>query len=174
MRRALYLEDELPSLLDKSWVVEGLERLATASAVAATIVPLRTAGATEHAQIAALESCWYMRNQLLRDTDWSSMAHGVEVRVPFVDFALLERLGPAIASAKPPTKHDLVAICGEVPELVGTRPKTGFTTPVWQWIMEGAGGSADRRLRGWALRVYHHFRMCRPADDPAVPLGRAA
>ena len=41
LRRALYLEDELPSLLDESWVIEGLERLATASALAATLAPLR-------------------------------------------------------------------------------------------------------------------------------------
>src|SRR5262249_42087589 len=149
LRRALYLEDELPSLLDKSWVVEGLERLCTHSALATTSAPLRGAGATEHAQIAALESCWYMRNQLLRDADWSSMAHGVEVRVPFVDFALLESLGPAIASANPPSKRDL-ATCSRVLERVATRPKTGFTTPVRQWIMEGQGGGA-RGLRGWAI-----------------------
>ena len=30
-----------------------------------------------------------MRNQLLRDTDWASMAHGLEVRVPLVDSVLL-------------------------------------------------------------------------------------
>jgi asparagine synthase (glutamine-hydrolysing) len=174
LRRALYLEDELPSLLDKSWVVEGLDRLATHSALAATIAPLRGAGATEHAQVAALESCWYMRNQLLRDTDWSSMAHGVEVRVPFVDFALLESLGTAIASANPPSKRDLGATCSRLLDRVATRPKTGFTTPVRQWIMEGEGGSAGRGLRGWAIRVSHQFRTYRPADDPAVAVGRAA
>src|SRR5262249_41433433 len=88
LRRALYLEDELDALMDESWISEGLERLTTQSALAATIAPLRAVANAEHAQIAALESCWYMRNQLLRDTDWSSMAHGVEVRVPFVDLAL--------------------------------------------------------------------------------------
>src|SRR5262249_17700190 len=80
LRRALYLEDELDVLLDESWISEGLKRLVTTSALAVTVAPLRTAGTPEHVQIAALESCWYMRNQLLRDTDWSSMAHGVEVR----------------------------------------------------------------------------------------------
>src|SRR5262249_48207315 len=97
LRRALYLEDELDILLDKSWISEGLERLATQSALAASVMPLRAAAAPEHAQVAALESCWYMRHQLLRDTDWASMAHGLEVRVPFVDFVLIERLGAAIA-----------------------------------------------------------------------------
>src|SRR5262249_15667516 len=134
----------------------------------------RGAGATEHAQIAALESCWYMRNQLLRDTDWSSMAHGVEVRVPFVDFALLESLGPAIASTNPPSKRDLRATCVRAPDLGATRHKTGFPLPVGQWIMEVEGGSAGRGLRGWAIRVSHKFQTSRPADDPAVPVGRAA
>ena len=36
-----------------------------------------------------LESSLYMRNQLLRDTDWASMAHSLEVRVPLVDVELL-------------------------------------------------------------------------------------
>ena len=118
LRRALYLEDELDVLLDESWISEGLERLATQSALAATVAPLRAAAAPEHVQIAALESCWYMRNQLLRDTDWSSMAHGVEVRVPFVDFALIESLGPAIASKSPPSKRDLAACSDRIPAAI--------------------------------------------------------
>jgi asparagine synthase (glutamine-hydrolysing) len=174
LRRALYLEDELPSLLDESWVVEGLERLATASALAATLAPLRGAAATEYAQIAAVESCWYMRNQLLRDTDWSSMAHGVEVRVPFVDFALLKSLGPAIASAIPPTKRDLAACSTKIPELVSKRRKTGFTTPVRQWIVESGGESAARGLRAWAPWVHREFRTQPRSDSRAVPIGLAA
>src|SRR5262245_593537 len=109
LRRALYVEDELDALLDESWISDGLERLATESALMSTVAKMREADAPEHVKIAALESCWYMRNQLLRDTDWSSMAHGLEVRVPFVDFALIENLGPAIASKFPPGKHDLAA-----------------------------------------------------------------
>ena len=33
-----------------------------------------------------------MRNQLLRDSDWASMYHGVELRTPLVDIKLLENL----------------------------------------------------------------------------------
>jgi asparagine synthase (glutamine-hydrolysing) len=171
LRRALYLEDELPSLLDESWVVEGLERLATASALGCTLAPLRAAGATEHAQVAALESCWYMRNQLLRDTDWSSMAHGLEVRVPFVDTTLLERVGPAIASSAPPSKRDLAACAQQLPQRVLRRPKTGFTTPVRAWIGHRMGFSA-RGLRGWAVNVDRRFGMI--SDPPSPQLSSAA
>jgi asparagine synthase (glutamine-hydrolysing) len=174
LRRALYLEGELSSLLDESWVTQGLERLATASTLGATLEPLRAAGASVHAQVAALESCWYMRNQLLRDTDWSSMAHGVEVRVPMVDFALLENLGPAIASTHPPTKAELVACCTGVPALVGKRAKTGFTTPVRQWISKGEGTPASRGLRGWASRVHQEFRTSGCAIPAARPIRLAA
>jgi asparagine synthase (glutamine-hydrolysing) len=155
-------------------VTRGLERLATASALTATLAPLRAGGATEHAQVAALESCWYMRNQLLRDSDWASMAHGIEVRVPLVDFALLTMVGPAIASADPPTKGDLANCCTGIPALVGSRAKTGFTTPVQRWLTEDAGTSGAPGLRGWASRVHQEFRMvCRTAAS-AAQIGLAA
>ena len=173
LRRGLYLEDELDALLDESWINEGLERLATQSALEATVAPLRAAAATEHAQIAALESCWYMRNQLLRDTDWSSMAHGVEVRVPFVDFALIESLGPAIASRSPPSKRDLAACSDRIPAAISERSKTGFTTPVRQWIADRESDRA-RGLRGWAGKVHKRFRGDPATDDPGVPLRDAA
>jgi asparagine synthase (glutamine-hydrolysing) len=173
LRRGLYLEDELDALLDESWINEGLERLATPSALAATVAPLRAAASPEHVQIAALESCWYMRNQLLRDTDWSSMAHGVEVRLPFVDFALIESLGPAIASQSPPTKRELVTCSHRIPAAIYNRSKTGFTTPVRQWIAERERDRAHG-LRGWAGRVHQRFRGDVLTRDREVPLRDAA
>ena len=173
LRRALYLEDELDLLLDESWINDGLKRLATQSALAGTVGRLGAAATPEHAQIAALESCWYMRNQLLRDTDWSSMAHGLEVRVPFVDFALIESLGPAIASKSPPNKADLAACFSRFPGTIAKRPKTGFTTPVRQWIATRESERA-RGLRGWAGRVHQRFRSDPVTADPEVPLRDAA
>jgi asparagine synthase (glutamine-hydrolysing) len=157
LRRALYLEDELDALLDESWLKEGLERLSTMDALLATIRPL--AAASPYAQVAALESTCYMRNQLLRDTDWSSMAHGLEIRVPFVDACLLERLAPAIASHAPPTKRDLAACATRLHPESQSRPKTGFNTPVRQWI--GRNGVSGRGLRGWADTVHQAFRSNR-------------
>jgi asparagine synthase (glutamine-hydrolysing) len=173
LRRGLYLEDELCALLDESWINAGLERLATESALAATVAPLRAAAWPEHAQIAALESCWYMRNQLLRDTDWASMAHSVEVRVPFVDFALIEQLGPAIASKSPPTKRDLAACSDRIPAAIYERSKTGFTTPVRQWIAD-TDSEKGRGLRGWAGKVHQKLRCERTTYDPEIHLRDAA
>lgn len=172
LRRALRLEDELEALLDESWLTAGLERLSTIKAITKTVAPLQTAGVTTYAQVAALESCWYMRNQLLRDTDWSSMAHGLEVRVPFVDLTLLARLGSAIASNTPPTKRDLAACSPQLPPSILDRHKTGFTTPVQKWVRAVTGTSA-RGLRGWADDVHRQFRVIprRFPDFPSVAVG---
>jgi asparagine synthase (glutamine-hydrolysing) len=151
LRRTLFLEGELELLIDESWLDVGLAKLSSRQALMRTV----SEKSSIHAQVAALESCWYMRNQLLRDTDWSSMAHGLEVRVPFVDFALLKRLAPAIASALPPTKQDL-ATCVRLPPSVFSRPKTGFTTPVRRWIDPST--PAQRRLRGWSSEVHRLWR----------------
>jgi len=157
LRRSLYLENELDALLDESWLREGLERLSTIEAINETVRALRAAGVSVYGQVAALESCWYMRNQLLRDTDWSSMAHGLEVRVPFVDVSVLDRLGPAIVSASPPDKQDLAHCAQRLQSVMLARPKTGFTTPVRKWTDEHTGTSA-RGLRGWAAQVHRSFR----------------
>ena len=54
---------------------------------------IETSAATSFGKVAVLESSLYMRNQLLRDTDWASMAHSLEVRVPLVDAELLKPCG---------------------------------------------------------------------------------
>jgi asparagine synthase (glutamine-hydrolysing) len=167
LRRALYLENELDALLDEDLLTEGLERLSTLGAINATVDALRTAGVSIYGQIAALESCWYMRNQLLRDADWSSMAHGLELRVPYVDAMLLEGIGPAIAADLPPSKQDLAACAQQLPRSILERLKTGFTTPVQAWTAGSAGGRT-RGLRGWAANV--HRKFCGGSLPSAVPL----
>jgi asparagine synthase (glutamine-hydrolysing) len=162
LRRSLFLADELDSVIDKSWAHEGLEKLATVPALMGTIATLRAQSATPHVQVAALESCWYMRNQLLRDTDWSSMAHGLEVRVPFVDGTLLQSLGPAIASHCPQSKRDLAACAQQLPQAMLDRHKTGFSTPVRDWI----GGPAASSSRDWAGEVHRLFRYTFPLNSP--------
>jgi asparagine synthase (glutamine-hydrolysing) len=109
-----------------------------------------------------------MRNQLLRDADWASMAHSLEVRVPFLDSKLLDRLGPAIASHAPPTKADLGACADQLPHVADGRRKTGFTTPVGAWIDADAG--RVRGMRGWAGRVHRSFRAAAPVEVPSLSM----
>ncbi len=47
---------------------------------------------TEKFKLKFLEISYYMKNQLLRDSDWASMANSIELRTPFVDKFLLKKL----------------------------------------------------------------------------------
>lgn len=89
--------------------------------------------------ISELESCNYMRNQLLRDCDVYSMAHSIEVRVPFVDHKLFEVVLPYLDSGydKRIPKKMLIDAVGDIPDEIIYRPKMGFTFPIADWIKSG-------------------------------------
>jgi asparagine synthase (glutamine-hydrolysing) len=88
--------------------------------------------------VSFLELNHYLRNVLLRDTDGLSMAHGLEVREPFLDHKLLEHvagLPGSIKNSKPGYKPLLqAAVKGDVPEEVLQHPKMGFTLPFAEWL----------------------------------------
>ena len=86
-------------MLDRDIVDAGLRRLAPLELVGQQ---LGSHALGPHAKVATLEASLYMRNQLLRDTDWASMAHSLEVRVPLVDSVLLQRM--AALTGGPPCR----------------------------------------------------------------------
>lgn len=85
-----------------------------------------------------MEMNLYMQNQLLRDADVMGMAHGVEIRVPFLDdqfirFAL--SIDPAIKySGEHPKQILIESYKAELPEPIWNRPKMGFSFPFQQWF----------------------------------------
>jgi asparagine synthase (glutamine-hydrolysing) len=149
LRRGLFMPWELDDLLDPRIVRAGLERLNPVDRLNATVKGLRV----PYARVAALEMSWYMRNQLLRDADWAGMAHSLEIRVPLIDAALFKTLAPGMARNAAPTKLDLASLPRRpIPNVVMHRAKSGFATPVRDWI--GAEhGAKERGLRKWARRV---------------------
>ena len=154
LRRGMYMPWELPELLDGEMVREGWGALQTVARLEDTV---RGIG-TPHLKVSALESCWYMRNQLLRDTDWASMAHSLEIRVPLVDIPLLRGILPMLGGENPPTKRELgAAPATPLPAAVSLREKTGFSIPVREWAFGGEAAHGERGARGWAKRIYRCF-----------------
>jgi asparagine synthase (glutamine-hydrolysing) len=90
--------------------------------------------------ISVIESRFYQTNVLLRDADADGMAHGLEIRVPFLDQRLLEwahRLPGAarFPRGKPPKFLLREAVADLLhPDLL-SRPKTGFTLPLRRWMV---------------------------------------
>jgi asparagine synthase (glutamine-hydrolysing) len=113
--------------------------------------PARAAG---HA-LGLDEFTHYLQDQLLKDTDVMSMAHSVEVRVPFLDHRLVEYVVglPArikLAGATP--KPLLLAALGDVlPSETWDRPKMGFTLPFAPWLRRRAPELRAQSLEGGYL-----------------------
>jgi len=89
--------------------------------------------------VTRVETYLYMGNTLLRDSDATSMAHSVELRVPFVARPVLEEAGRVPgrlhAGWAKPGKHLLRKSLADIlPAHVLRRPKTGFTLPVGDWM----------------------------------------
>ena len=133
LRRGLFMPWELPEVLGPDLAREGLKRLDPINHIACTLMPDPL---QPFARVATLESSLYMRNQLLRDTDWASMAHSLEVRVPLVDAVLLEKLASIRPSIGQPKIKALLAEAPSQPFRRGMiqRRKTGFNVPIAKWI----------------------------------------
>jgi len=162
LRRGMFMPWELPDLLDGEMVREGWEELKTLSRLEAT-----TQGITNpHIKVTALETTWYMRNQLLRDADWASMAHSLEIRVPLVDWYLQRAVVPLLASSTPPGKPDMASVAKHaLPKEILERAKTGFSIPARDWLIESSDTASENRgLRGWARFLLPQGVKTVPAD----------
>jgi asparagine synthase (glutamine-hydrolysing) len=105
-------------------------------------------------RVSYLESHWYMRNTLLRDSDFMSMAHGLELRVPFLDRALVEACfripGDKKLQGDLPKNLLLSSLGVQLPMEIVKRPKRGFTLPFERWLRREMRQPVETALLGSA------------------------
>lgn len=122
-----------------NWILENTGQLANDSTIA----------------LAQIESTMYLRNQLLKDSDWASMFHSVELRTPFVDAKLLIELKPFVGYLKNFPRKELLCKSlsdKKLPKIILKRRKTGFSIPVNDWINEFTNSHV-----GWQKYVYDRY-----------------
>jgi asparagine synthase (glutamine-hydrolysing) len=89
-------------------------------------------------ELSRLELAVYMRNVLLRDCDVMSMAHGLEVRVPFLDHHVVEAAaamtGRWKTSRQTPKPLLVDALADLLPPDIVHRRKMGFALPFAEWL----------------------------------------
>lgn len=159
LRRGLFMPWELPKFLDGELVREGWTTLQPIVRLDEWLQPV----ASPQAKVAAMEMALYMRNMLLRDSDWAGMVRSLEIRTPFVDISLFRALASYLSqSVQLPTKQHLCdAPRCTLPDVVLNRPKTGFAIPICDWIATDEGSA--RGLREWSLRV-HGLEKTKPYE----------
>jgi asparagine synthase (glutamine-hydrolysing) len=148
--RRLYLDDRMARL--------GFA--APALGLSADWLPPEACGAFEPGgdpfhDVSQAEMSLYMGNTLLRDSDVNSMAHSLELRVPFLGRELVNYVCslPGVVRAPPASrpKHLLrEAIRGSLPRQVFDRPKTGFTLPVDIWMRGGIHDTCEAAVESLA------------------------
>ena len=92
----------------------------------------------DFAAVSCLEARSYLVNTLLRDTDSMSLAHSLEVRVPFLHHPLVEFVTSLPAAEKvrdgSPKALLVAALKDLLPAEVVAQKKRGFTFPWQQWL----------------------------------------
>jgi asparagine synthase (glutamine-hydrolysing) len=161
LRRGLFLPEELRHLIEPEMALEGLRRLQPLRQLSKSLVPDPSSSI---GRVCALESSFYLRNQLLRDADWAGMAHSLEIRVPLVDPSLLRSLAPAIGTLAPGIGKAALARAPskELPGDIIARAKSGFGVPIGAWIAKSLAQAAKTTevaetkgavSRRWSLAV---------------------
>lgn len=104
-------------------------------------------------EISSLELKGYMTNTLLRDTDAMSMAHSLEVRVPFVDTKLVDYVLSLPGEWKLRGRNSMPkplladAVADLLPRDFLARPKMGFTLPFEKWMQRNLRTEVSAVLR---------------------------
>ena len=100
-------------------------------------------------KVSVLEISTYMQNVLLRDADQMSMAHALEIRVPFLDHRLIEFvLGVSDKHKYPHTPKELLteSVGDLIPREIIDRPKMGFTFPWAVWMRNELKSFCEEQL----------------------------
>jgi len=120
----------------------------------------------------------WLPGDILVKADRMAMAHGLELRSPFLDrevLAVASRLARVEKTAAGTTKFALrEAVTDLLPQAAAERAKLGFPVPLGPWLRGGMYGFAEQAVhsaqtgqwlnKGAALDILRRFR----ADDPDV------
>jgi asparagine synthase (glutamine-hydrolysing) len=147
LRRGLFAPEELGDIMGDEMAAEALRGFDAEQWVTEQCGPLPR---EPHLALSLIESTLYLRNQLLRDSDWASMAHSVELRTPLVDVALLRdvmQVGRTLRRF--PRKALLSSAARALSAAVTERRKSGFDTPINTWLSQATQGTSHP-TRSWA------------------------
>lgn len=99
----------------------------------------------------------FLPHNVLRYGDRMSMAHALEVRVPFCDHLVVEKLAALPAIAKMPfgIQKGLFrrGVARDLPRSVTFHRKVGFNPPIAAWLRRGLAPIADDYLSDRAVRA---------------------
>tara|TARA_B100002019_G_scaffold39811_1_gene33355 strand:+ start:8342 stop:10138 length:1797 start_codon:yes stop_codon:yes gene_type:complete len=100
-----------------------------------------------------LEMKYYLCSKLLRDADWTSMSHSVELRTPFVDWHFFKKVLPFLKSREEFSKSILLdSFPNSITKKLKKRKKTGFMIPYQSYLDKlNVKKKYSNPIRDWSL-----------------------
>jgi len=161
----IFLQDTVADLIadcDETTAPDGL------TPQAAEYLRQQIGDRTDLAAWSFLELHGFLGNRLLRDTDSVSMAVSLEVRLPLIDYRVIEaatRLDAASRFEPLGSKRSLIRASGlALPDVVLNRKKVGFVLPIEVWLRQSLAREATDILTDPGL--------CRRAGLQREPIQR--
>jgi len=176
--RLTFMDHEIADLLTRNKLPQNKVRAMVLSAVGpetqGAFLPLLS-------KVSVAEMTTYMQNTLLRDTDQMSMAHALEVRVPFLDHELVSFMLNVSDSDKfngRPKQLLIRSMEGLLPREIWDRPKMGFTLPWADWMLNDLRSFCQEHMHSLADRAMFNGNEVRSywqrflQKDPIMPWSR--
>lgn len=150
LQRCTFMPEELKFLLDEKTLNEGLEELNIFENLEQDVKDFES----NELLIMYLEIEYYLCSRLLRDGDWSSMSHSVEMRTPYVDWFFFKSLLSVIKSNIKINKKILLDIYSKrLPHELYNRKKTGFEIPHSKYfkLVSEKRGQFSKAIKNWSM-----------------------
>ena len=153
--RSLFLPFEIEDLFSHKNIKDGLNELNIIENLNKDVNGIKD----QNLAIIYLETKYYLCSKLLRDADWASMSHSVELRTPFVDWFFFNKLIPLIkTSFKINKKAMLDCVKDKIPKEIYNRKKTGFQIPQQDFLNKL---SDDKKLndtqKDWSILNFKKY-----------------
>lgn len=121
----------------------------------------RTMGWDDVSRMQYIDLNVWMPGNIMAKAEKMTRAHGIEVRSPFLDYAVFELASQIPATyriAKGTTKYVLrKAMEGIVPDFVLHRPKLGFPVPLRQWLKGKSGMRLFEQITSGKAQYYFNL-----------------
>ena len=155
LTRSVFLPHEIEELAGEKTFNRGYEELDPINSLSKDISEIND----NRLSIMYLEMKYYLCSKLLRDSDWVSMSHSIELRTPLVDWFFFNKLIPLMKADKSFNKFTaLNCVKNKVPKELFNRKKTGFNIPHNDYLKKlSVPRKYANPIRDWSTLSYKKY-----------------
>ena len=156
LQRSLFLPNEIKEMLSPEIFKLGFDQLNVFENINSDVKGFEQ----KKLSIMYLEIKYYLCSKILRDSDWTSMSHSIEMRMPFVDWFFFQKLLPLLKSNINIGKKNLLdCVKNKIPNELYNRKKTGFGIPHKSYFEKLSNSKTEysHPIKDWSIFSYKKF-----------------